>query len=212
MPADRTKARDRAKLDALILKKHRAGQSTRAIATALLREHGVQRSKTAVQKRIDAAGATGERVRRSSRRKPRASAPPAANGHGAPRAVASEEETLATAAAAGIDDDIGDEDLDSTRARLRRLRALITKSEKAAFAGDIPFATWANACRLEADLATKIASHIVPEPVKPEDDPAHAETATKARTKLARLVRAAEEVTRCESCGKPPWPTGKATP
>ncbi len=99
----------------------------------------------------------------------------------------------------------GDEDVDTTRARLRRLRALINEHEAKAFSGDTPFATWAQACRLEADLTTRIASQVLPTTPRPEDDPANEEAADLVSRKLARLVSVAESLARCAGCGASPF-------
>jgi hypothetical protein len=107
-----------------------------------------------------------------------------------------------------IPPDIGDEDADTSRARLRKLRALIDANEAAAMSGEVSFASWAAAVRLEADLVDRVIAQIVPvapEAADPNEDPANLAAAEQVRHKLERLVAQAELDVRCTHCGQAPF-------
>src|SRR5262245_40348497 len=135
-----------------LLTMNRSGKTVRGIEAALKRR-GTPLGRSSIDERLKRLAAAGAQVRGKSKR-----------SRTAPL-------DLVTPPAEG-------DDVDATRARLRRIRQMLDANEAAALAGEVSMSTWAGLARLEADLVDRVISQIPPETPRPEDDPTNREEAS----------------------------------
>lgn len=173
--------------DADLLALHKSGKSARAIA-AVLKRKGTPLGKSAIDERLERLARRGAPVRGKTKRIAATTAK---------KSATKAERTLE------LPPDEGD-DIEATRRRLRRVRALIDANEQGATSGEVAMGSFGALCRLEADLVDRMLSQIPPTPTKPADDPTNQAEAEACLTRFAAAVAAAEESARCQHCGRRP--------
>lgn len=174
--------------DSELLALHKSGKSARAIA-AVLKRRGTPLGKSAIDERLERLARRGAPVRGKTKRTPN-------------RAKVSTSSSAERALEAPPDE--GD-DIEATRRRLRKVRALIDANEKGALSGEVAMGSFGALCRLEADLVDRVLSQIPPTPTAPADDPTNQAEADACLRRLAAAVAAAEESARCAHCGRRPF-------
>lgn len=196
--------------DEELLRMNRRGMSHVAIAAALKRK-GTPLSKSAIDERFARMAANGAQVRgqrrRSGRGKKKVAAkaatvlPKAKSSSTRARLSSGDLETASVRDLAGADGD----DLETSRRRLRKIRLLLDRNEKAAVDGEVAVSVFGALVRLEADLVDRVVAHTPPAPPDPTTDPTNAEEAADCLARFAAAVAAAEETARCQHCGGRPF-------